>query len=259
MDCAPPSLQSPSGLPTFTHSLGTPTSPAGLHGAVPRAAELTPGHSKGAVLAWHLLRVLGGEALRKKSRLHRGRSGPGPCLRLTPQRSGPPSLCLYERARPRIQVHRNGQAPTLPSATGTLESSQASRKLAGLQFLPSSQGGCKAQSRQHGREACRPVLARPVGKGTRRPQMGIQTSPLGRAPPRTMLGYSVPSGAWRGPSSKRHSALPLLPTPGLAHTEEFDMREGGSLKARLRIKAKRDLWGQQALAPKQGTPQTHRE
>lgn len=219
------------------------------------------------MLAWHLLRVLGGEALRKKSRLHRGRSGPGPCLRLTPQRSGPPSLCLYERARPRIQVHRNGQAPTLPSATGTLGSSQASRKLASSEFLPSSQGGCKAQSQQHGREACRPgqgcaflpVLARPVGKGTRWPQMDIQTSPLGRASPRTMLGYSVPSGAWRGPSSKRHSALPLLPTPGLAHTEGSDMREGGSLKARLRIKAKRDLWGQQALAPKQGTPQTHRE
>lgn len=62
------------------YSLGTPTSPARLPGAVPRAAELTPGHSKGAVLAWHLLRVLGGEALRKKSRLHRGRSGWDPAL-----------------------------------------------------------------------------------------------------------------------------------------------------------------------------------
>lgn len=171
------------------------------------------------MLAWHLLRVLGGEALRKKSCLHRGRSGPGPCLRLTPQRSGPPSLSLYERARPRIQVHRNGQAPTLPSATGTLGSSQASRKLTSLQFLPSSQGGCKAQSRQHGREACRPgqgcaflpVLARPEGKGTRRPQTDIQTSPLGRALLGPCLGTQSPQEHGEAPPPKGTQPCPHCP------------------------------------------------
>ena len=100
--------------------------------------------------------------------------------------------------------------------------------------------------------------------GTSWPQMDVQTLPTGWDPPRTIHGHSVPFRSKEMPLTRRDAqSCPIAhsppPNPTLASMTEAhgsDWEGSGSLKARLRIRAKRELKGQQAVALKQGTPQT---
>lgn len=84
-------------------------------------------------------------------------------------------------------------------------------------------------------------------------------------PPRTMCGHSIPFRSMETHVLQRAFDLPLFPTPGQipcwpwCQGPKEPKQEGGFLKSRLRIRAKGELWDQQALAPKQSTLQTHRD
>ena len=74
------------------------------------------------------------------------------------------------------------------------------------------------------------------------------------------MGTQSLSEARRCPSLQ--GAPSPTPSPTLVSVPEAhgsDWEGSGSLKARLRIGAKRELKGQQAIALKQGTPQIQRE
>lgn len=81
-------------------------------------------------------------------------------------------------------------------------------------------------------------------------------------PPRTICGHSFPFRSMETHVLQRAFDLSLFPTPGQipcwpwCQGPKEPKWEGGFLKAWLRIRAKR---GQQALAPKQSTLQTHRD